>query len=47
VSDTNLSPGDALVESDTAIVDGRLGTRLEELRRVLSNVVNSVSGDRS
>ena len=47
VSDTNLSSGDALVESDTAIVDGRLGTRLEELRRVLSNVVNSVSGDRS
>jgi len=47
VSDTNLSPGDALVESDTAIVDGRLGTRLEELRRVLLNVVNSASGDRS
>jgi hypothetical protein len=47
VSDTNLSPGDTLVESDTAIVDGRLGTRLEELRRVLSNVVNSASGDRS
>jgi len=47
VSDTNLSPGDALVESDTAIVDGRLGTRLEELRRVLSNVVNSASGDRA
>ena len=47
ISDTNLSPGDALVESDTAIVDGRLGTRLEELRRVLLNVVNSASGDRS
>jgi hypothetical protein len=43
VSDTNLSPGDALVESDTAIVDGRLGTRLEELRRVLSDVVNATS----
>ncbi|HEY8922773.1 MAG TPA: FliH/SctL family protein, partial [Polyangia bacterium] len=47
ISDTNLSPGDAVVESDTAIVDGRLGTRLEELRRVLSNVVNSATGDRS
>lgn len=47
VSDTNLSPGDALVESDTAIVDGRLGTRLEELRRVLSEVVNSASGGTS
>lgn len=47
VSDTNLSPGDALVESDTAIVDGRLGTRLEELRRVLSEVVNSTSGGTS
>jgi hypothetical protein len=43
VSDTNLSPGDALVESDTAIVDGRLGTRLEELRRVLFEVINSTS----
>ena len=47
VSDTNLSPGDALVESDTAIVDGRLGTRLEELRRVLAEVVNSASGGTS
>lgn len=47
VSDMNLSPGDALVESDTAIVDGRLGTRLEELRRVLSNIVNSAASDRS
>jgi len=40
VADTNLTPGDCIVESDAARVDGRLGTRLEELRRALSNVMN-------
>ena len=39
--DTNLTPGDCLVESDAATVDGRLGTRLEEIRRVLSAVINN------
>jgi flagellar assembly protein FliH len=43
--DTNLTPGDCLVESDTATVDGRLGTRLEEIRRVLSNVINGHGSD--
>ena len=47
VGDTNLSPGDTLVESDTAIVDGRLGTRLEEMRRVLADVINTARGERS
>lgn len=44
-ADTNLTPGDCLVESDAASVDGRLGTRLEEVRRVLSNVINGQGTD--
>ncbi|MEO5769963.1 MAG: FliH/SctL family protein [Polyangia bacterium] len=43
--DTNLTPGDCLVESDAATVDGRLGTRLEEIRRVLSSVINGHGSD--
>lgn len=43
--DTNLTPGDCLVESDAATVDGRLGTRLEEIRRVLFNVINGQGSD--
>lgn len=46
IPDTNLSPGDAIVESDTGMVDGRLGTRLEELRRVLGPVINPKDGER-
>jgi flagellar biosynthesis/type III secretory pathway protein FliH len=45
VADTNLSPGDSLVESDTAMVDGRIGTRLEELRRVFRSVIDSDNGE--
>jgi len=45
VPDTNLSPGDSIVESDTAMVDGRIGTRLEELRRVFRSVIDSDNGE--
>jgi flagellar biosynthesis/type III secretory pathway protein FliH len=45
IADTNLSPGDAIVESDTGMVDGRLGTRLEELRRVLGPVMKPKDGE--
>jgi flagellar biosynthesis/type III secretory pathway protein FliH len=41
VTDTNLTAGDCIVESDAATVDGRLGTRVEELRRVLEAAINS------
>jgi flagellar biosynthesis/type III secretory pathway protein FliH len=47
VTDINLSPGDAIVESDTGMVDGRLGTRLEELRRVLGPVIKAKDGETS
>lgn len=46
VADTNLTPGDCFVESDAATVDGRLGTRLEEVRRVLSNLTHN-DGDQT
>jgi flagellar biosynthesis/type III secretory pathway protein FliH len=45
IPDMNLSPGDAIVESDTGMVDGRLGTRLEELRRVLGPVMKPKDGE--
>jgi len=45
IADINLSPGDAIVESDTGMVDGRLGTRLEELRRVLAPVMKPKDGE--
>jgi len=38
--DMNLTPGDCVVDSDAATADGRLGTRLEEIRRVLAAVIN-------
>lgn len=40
IADTNLTSGDCIVESDAATVDGRLGTRVEELRRVLEDAMN-------
>jgi flagellar biosynthesis/type III secretory pathway protein FliH len=45
VADMNLSPGDVIVESDTGMVDGRLGIRLEELRRVLGPVMKPKDGE--
>jgi flagellar biosynthesis/type III secretory pathway protein FliH len=47
VPDTNLTPGDCFVESDAATVDGRLGTRLEEIRRVLSRITTASEGESS
>jgi flagellar biosynthesis/type III secretory pathway protein FliH len=47
VPDTNLTPGDCIVESDAAMVDGRLGTRLEELHRVLSLAIANTGDDAS
>jgi len=45
IADMNLSPGDVIVESDTGMVDGRLGIRLEELRRVLGPVMKPKDGE--
>jgi flagellar biosynthesis/type III secretory pathway protein FliH len=45
--DTNLTPGDCVVESDAAVVDGRIGTRLEEIRRVLHAAIAHNGNDAS
>lgn len=47
LADTNLTSGDCLVESDAAKVDGRIGTRLEEIRRVLSSITNDTGAESS
>ena len=45
VADTNLTSGDCIVDSDAATVDGRLGTRVEELRRVLEIAIHQESSE--
>jgi flagellar biosynthesis/type III secretory pathway protein FliH len=45
VADTNLTSGECIVDSDAATVDGRLGTRVEELRRVLEMAIHQESMD--
>jgi len=45
VADTNLTSGECIVDSDAATVDGRLGTRVEELRRVLEMAIHQESTD--
>jgi flagellar assembly protein FliH len=37
VADGSLDSGDCMVESDVGSVDGRIATRLEELRRALAD----------
>jgi len=39
VADPSLQGGDCIVESDLGTVDGRLGSRLEELRRALAEAI--------
>ena len=45
VADKNLTSGECIVDSDAATVDGRLGTRVEELRRVLEMAIHQESTD--
>jgi flagellar assembly protein FliH len=39
ISDSALSPGDCIVDGDFGAVDGRINTRLQELRRTVTNAV--------
>lgn len=39
ISDSALSPGDCVVEGDFGAVDGRISTRLEELKRTVAHAV--------
>jgi Flagellar assembly protein FliH len=43
-ADATLSPGDCIVDSEQGTVDGRLVTRLEEVRRVLARAINDSDG---
>lgn len=43
IPDTALSPGDCVVDGDFGAVDGRIETRLEELRRVVSTAIEGES----
>ena len=46
VSDPSLEPGDCVVESDQATVDGRLSTRLDEVRRGLAAALSEQETER-
>jgi flagellar biosynthesis/type III secretory pathway protein FliH len=35
-ADATLSPGDCIVDGESGTVDGRVTTRLEEVRRILT-----------
>ncbi len=39
-ADASLSPGDCIVDGDHGTVDGRLATRLDEVRRILTRALN-------
>jgi hypothetical protein len=43
-ADATLSPGDCIVDGDHGTVDGRLGTRLDEVRRILSRALSEPTG---
>ena len=44
--DASLSPGDCIVDGEQGTVDGRVATRLEEVRRILSRALNEDEGAR-
>jgi hypothetical protein len=43
-ADATLSPGDCIVDGEHGTVDGRLSTRLDEVRRVLSHALADAEG---
>lgn len=43
-ADQTMTSGDCIVEADFGFVDGRLDTRLEELRRILSETLAGMAG---
>jgi hypothetical protein len=44
--DASLSPGDCIVDGEQGTVDGRVATRLEEVRRILSRALTEDEGGR-
>jgi hypothetical protein len=45
-ADASLSPGDCIVDGEQGTVDGRVATRLEEVRRILSRALTEDEGGR-
>ena len=43
-ADASLSPGDCVVDADFGVIDGRLDTRFDELRRILRETVGAGHG---
>ena len=43
-ADATLSPGDCIVDGEHGTVDGRLSTRLDEVRRILSHALAQTDG---
>ena len=43
-ADATLSPGDCIVDGEHGTVDGRLSTRLDEVRRILSHALAETEG---
>jgi hypothetical protein len=43
--DQSLSIGDCVVEADFGVVDGRLNTRMEELRKILAEAIAGPTGE--
>jgi flagellar biosynthesis/type III secretory pathway protein FliH len=44
--DAMLSPGDCIVDGEQGTVDGRVATRLEEVRRILTRALAEEEGGR-
>ena len=45
-ADATLSPGDCIVDGEQGTVDGRVATRLEEVRRILTRALAEEEGGR-
>jgi flagellar biosynthesis/type III secretory pathway protein FliH len=45
-ADATLSPGDCIVDGEQGTVDGRVATRMEEVRRILTRALSEEEGGR-
>ena len=45
-ADPSLSPGDCIVDGEQGTIDGRVATRMEEVRRILTRALSEDDGER-
>ena len=45
-ADPSLSPGDCIVDGEQGTIDGRVATRMEEVRRILTHALSEEDGER-